>query len=329
MTEFQLFEAIGRVKDEYLADCEKTAKHHRRGLGWAYAAAVVVVIIGIYLAFPGGDDQSPWPVKEIHVEENSGETAEIPHWQDLTVSQQYTAANIGGIEYSSCGTSITPEYIGGIIDVEAWAQGIDEYADKLYTTEIRVYQIAGISSDCAVAVEFYELGDTGRYAYVNPSYRPDTLGQFIQDLNLQENLNSGSAWYSYLKDNGEYATVEFVDLDDSVVWDMLLSDISAESVQNYDAMEFAEVMSVSVDIPLLGYKNISLAVTEEGYVTTNILDTGKAFFIGTDKIQAFVDYVLENCQGYEIVYVYGDEQPENGPLENGAFEEPVRYEIPE
>ena len=82
---------------------------------------------------------------------------------------------------------------------------------------------------------------------------------------------------------------------------MLLSDTTLENV--YDDREmYVSHMGISVDIPLLGYENISLSVTEEGYLTTNILDTGKAFYIGKDKVNAFVDYVLNHCEGVELVY---------------------------
>ena len=61
---------------------------------------------------------------------------------------------------------------------------------------------------------------------------------------------------------------------------------------------------------MLGYENISLGVTENGYLTTNILNTGKAFFIGAEKAQMFMDYVIENCEGYDIIYIERDILPE-------------------
>ena len=81
-----------------------------------------------------------------------------------------------------------------------------------------------------------------------------------------------------------------------------MDDLTAENVKDYDQMWLTRKMSISIDIPALGYENISLAVTEEGYLTTNILATGKAFYIGEEKVDAFVEYVLENCSGREMVY---------------------------
>ena len=51
--------------------------------------------------------------------------------------------------------------------------------------------------------------------------------------------------------------IEFNDLDDSVIWDMLLSDRDAKSIDNYDSHDFTAEMTVGVSIPLLGYENIA------------------------------------------------------------------------
>ena len=85
-----------------------------------------------------------------------------------------------------------------------------------------------------------------------------------------------------------------------MVWEMLFSDRNLKNVKDYDSMNFGkELISVSINIELLGYENISLTVTEDGYLTTNILDTGKAFFIGKEKAENFAEYVSENCKAVE------------------------------
>ncbi|MDE7212010.1 MAG: hypothetical protein K2O03_11300, partial [Lachnospiraceae bacterium] len=63
----------------------------------------------------------------------------------------------------------------------------------------------------------------------------------------------------------------------------------------------------SVNVPILGYQNVSIAVMENGYVKTNILDTGKLFCIGEENAQALVDYVLKECEGYEMVWPAADD----------------------
>ena len=58
------------------------------------------------------------------------------------------------------------------------------------------------------------------------------------------------------------------------------------------------------------YNNIALTITEQGYLRTNILSNGKAFYIGKDKTQAFVKYVTDNLEGYIVEYPDPAEQPQ-------------------
>ena len=76
----------------------------------------------------------------------------------------------------------------------------------------------------------------------------------------------------------------------------------------YKSERFSQSIDISVDIPLLGRKNISVELTDKGYLITNILDTGKGFYIGENKVQEFLDYIKENYDGYRIVYIYENEK---------------------
>lgn len=229
----------------------------------------------------------------------------MPDWEELDINQKYPYILVDGVEFTSR-DNISPNYIQDMLFSGVEASGIDMLSGVTHKTTTDIYEIQGISQDCAVAVSFPEVSDEF-YVYINSEYSPDTLEQFVNDLNLRENMLFGSVWYSYEKESGEYATVEFTGLEDYVVWDMLLDDLTAKNVDNYDSMNFFNKMSISVFIPVLGYENISLSVTEDGYITTNILDTGKAFYIGEEKTDMFIEYVLNNCQGYEIIYVQDDE----------------------
>ena len=258
---------------------------------------------------------SPWPVKKVpganpgiyneNGEDSSNEFLEQPHWDDLSISSQYALLEWEGRSYNGTSAVVSQDKIDYVLGREVLS-GQDVYAEVLHEREGDVFAVSGIAPQCAVAVEL----EGTYYVYRTSEYVPDTLGDLIEDLNLHENIQFGSVWYEYQKKNGEYASIEFTDLPQNIVWEMLLRDETLANVEHYDQMQFSSIMSISVNIPLIGYENIALSVTEEGYVTTNILDTGKAFFIGAEKVQKFVDYVLENCQGYEIVYTGVEEIPE-------------------
>lgn len=304
----QLMDAFNFIDDDLIEAAEaaknsnKTSKH--RLTPWFTAAACLgLIAASAFITMqrsPAGPD---WAVKEIHISSESAsneEIAVIPHWEDMSVSEQFCWLEFGRLTYSSRVTELPPEQAEEELG-EAALRGTDEYTGTTHQSNALIYTISGISSDCAVAVKFREYDNY--FVYVNSWYQPETLGEFIDDLNLTDTLTSGSVWYDWKKPSGEYATVEFTGLETSVLWDMLLSDRTLAAAENYDFMVFHSILSVSINVPLLGYKNISLSVTEEGWLTTNILDTGKAFFIGEEAVQQFADYVLEHCEGHEIVYV--------------------------
>jgi len=56
-------------------------------------------------------------------------------------------------------------------------------------------------------------------------------------------------------------------------------------------------------VPVLGFYGVSLSLNDVGFMHTNIMDTAKAFFIGEDTAQKFMDYVLSTSEGVEIRYV--------------------------
>jgi len=63
------------------------------------------------------------------------------------------------------------------------------------------------------------------------------------------------------------------------------------------------VMSCSIDVNVIGQRNIALSVTKNGYLTTNILATEKRFFIGKDAVNRFVTYVLEHGSGRRLTAI--------------------------
>lgn len=225
------------------------------------------------------------------------ELAFIPRWDSMTVADQFNNFSYNGTVYYTGSKKIFGDNEVGELLSMSESTGYDIYEDKDYTIKCGVYSIKGISPECAVAVK-YE-GYDEYYPAQNQYYYPETLGDLINDLNLRENLSFGSIYYSFWKDgiiaNGNYIMMVYTLPDPAVIWDLLLSDTSLknEGDEHYTASD----MSISIDIDKLGVKNISLAVNDDGYLQTNILATGKSFYIGKDKIEAFIDYVLTYGDG--------------------------------
>ncbi len=278
----------------------------------AVSCVCVVALAGVGMWKSGvfGHGTPRWQIKELPgTGQTGGELAVDPKWEEMTVSQQFAELCFRSAVYSSRVTELAPETVGELL-WETEMRGQDSYTGKQYRISAEVYAIQGVSEACAVAVRFAQ-GD-GYYVYVNPYYRPETLGQFIEDLNLTEHLFFGSVWYSYYDQRADrIVLVEFENVADSVIWEMLLSNRTLETIGEPIPTGSCE-MSVSVSIPLLGYENIALTVNEEGSLSTNILDTGKYFFVGTELASRFMEYVIQNYTGYEIRYTdsFGSAVPE-------------------
>lgn len=227
---------------------------------------------------------------------SSHDIYEVPSWDDMTVTQKFPYLSFNGYEYSTADKVIPEDKVGKKI-TSATLTGTDSRTGKTYAINADIYEITGISKNCAVSIKFE--GYKELYVCRNSGYRPETLGQLTDDLNLRETLTFGKA-YATVKKGDTYTETEYSGLDGEKVWEMLLSDRELKNVKDYDSMNFGKkLISVSINIELLGYENISLAVTEDGYLTTNILDTGKAFFIGKEKAENFAEYVRENCKAVE------------------------------
>ena len=84
-------------------------------------------------------------------------------------------------------------------------------------------------------------------------------------------------------------------------------------------MNFEMATDSSISLSLLGYENISISVTRDGYITTNILDTGKAFYIGKNAAENFLSYLDKECKA-KIIQIYDYFEPNSTYTQSGSAE---------
>ena len=212
----------------------------------------------------------------------------VQFWDDKTIVQKYPSFTYSNIRYTIFSTyikeGINTKYVGNKVD-DIIVDGIDVYnKDEKYSINAEIYEIKNVYKECAYAIKFE--GDKEYYSYLNTTYEFETLGDFIEKLNLEEYLQFGTATY---KNN-----IVYQDFDDSIVWDMLLSDYSLTNTSLTNNNYKNPLMSISTNIEALGIENVSLAVNDEGYIQTNILGTAKTFYIGEEKVNNFIDYIIKN-----------------------------------
>lgn len=268
---------------------------------------VAVLIIKIQL-FDKATPKHNWKIKEVVVNKEDyykteNDIAIVPKWDELTITQQFSLFKYNGESYNIRSAAIPEEMIGkriGVVELK----GYDTYTKNTYTHNATGYIVNSFPDECIIAIKYDGISEY--YVAINTYYRPATLKNFMEDLHLKDIVSFGTIHYEYFttdKDGNEhYENIEFPNVNNDIIWQMLFNDVSVENVHN-DREFHSRIMSISVDIPLLGYKNISVSVSEDGYLMTNILETGKTFYIGKEKVQKFVNYIIENYDGYKTVYV--------------------------
>ena len=230
--------------------------------------------------------------------QQTAEMAVIPHWEEKSMLEKYTGLEFGDTEYRVGRTAIAPDSLGEAAGT-ATLVGFDVYTDAVYRVPTVVFALNNIAPACAVGVRF-ETGEC--CAYVNPSYQPATLSQFIRDLNLKNELRCGNAYMDYRDEDLTYHALTFADFDDALVWDLLLNeDLPLRDTEEYQWSK--QLFSVAVAVPSLGYTNQGLWATENGWVVTNLLETAKAFYIGPARARAFADALLAGVPYTETVGV--------------------------
>ena len=225
-----------------------------------------------------------------------------PKWEDKTSWQRYSEferfeKGTYTVREVQVDAAKVGEYLG-----EVNLHGYDVYTDTPYDTTGKIYRIQDINDACAVALQY--LGEDKFYPAVCSKYTPATLGQFLADLNLRENMTIGTVYGDYVDEQGRIRTAEYQGLTKEAVWNLLLQVTDATNEYDYEkVIELDGSMDISIGIPMLSIYNVGLRVTVDGYLFTNLMDTGKIFYIGEEATANFMDYVRNNCR---VVY---DEAP--------------------
>ncbi len=341
-SEERLLDILGQIDEKYIVEATPRAPKNIIILKkWLKMAAAFLIVAGsiltVYTLVPdetrevkdntenGSIEHSQETEKDTEHIENDNETEKMTEqstgemiyeqkWDEKTITQQFSEFQLDSKVYTTC-TMASPEDIGNIIS-EVTMTGYDIYEDKYHNIKAIVYEFKDYDKDVITAIKFE--GREGYYIYINSRYTPETLGEFIDTLKLEENISFGSVWYSYFDEEKNFYNIEYTNLADNVIWEMLLSDRDLKNVYDQGQM-YVNEMSISVELPLFKTAR-SLYVTADGYLVTNIWNTGKAFFIGEEKVKAFIDYVINNCEGTTNVIMF-DDSTEEYTINENVYEE--------
>ena len=194
-------------------------------------------------------------------------------WVDFAISYNEYENSYRSCRSNRISDEKIDEFLGDIN-----LNGINEFNFEEVSASGKIYKIANIAVDCALAVKYDTDGEYHLFRNIN--YRPETLGQMISDMNLKDELIIVSARI----DEQTYA------IDNEKVWEYILSENNA---QNYGKGITPSNYGITVDIPTLGRVRIAINVYADGHIATNIPNRSASFDIGIENTEKFIDYVKQ------------------------------------
>lgn len=221
--------------------------------------------------------QSDAPVTETSAvsSELPPETAVIPPWNELEISEKFINLFYDGTEYyTKCFKTESSQ-----IDVklgDTVIEGQDFQTMEMYQAYVTVFTLKSISKECAVAVRFENSPDY--YVYTARNYFPDNMNELLNNISYEENISFGDLYINH-------STVKAESYDKDLLMNIIKENRTADCVT--DDSSHKVIYSISTSINNLGIKSKSTGMTEDGWLIMNIMDWRYSFYIGTDAVSEF------------------------------------------
>jgi hypothetical protein len=148
---------------------------------------------------------------------------------------------------------------------------------KSYRTTIDIFTLEGISENLAIGVRF---PDDIIYTYINIWYIPETLGEFLDAIDYDNTVTYGGITL--------YPGNNFPVNDENIkdIKDYLLSDSESKNLGDLTVSD--NCVTASIYCRELGIENKSFRISEDGYITTNIIGYQYVFYVGKEKAADFL-----------------------------------------
>ncbi len=225
--------------------------------------------------------------KGLHI--SKSESGILWPWEELTDAERYTQMSYDGKAYLMRGT--VQNYLGEkLTDGEAYGFEEDWSTGKRtqHMISCEIYSLTFSPDHSVVAVRFEGQNEFYRYECERSYDPPATLGEFIETRKLPEVLPLTTLYYN----SGKSETKQSLSREDSnAVWEILAKYGEAPFVKNYTYYHNQEDVGFSATSEVLGIRNLSFTINEEGYIVTNIEQYGYYYNIGKEAAREVIDYV--------------------------------------
>ena len=167
----------------------KNSRNRNKSIKFKYALIPICLILVLVISINSLDlfnneeksTLEKWKIKEVYLDDVIEDNmAVVPRWEDMSICQQFPTVEYNSYNYD-CKYGEVPKNMIGKRMGESVLTGYDIYSKKTYTKNATIYYINNISQKCAIALKFPEADKY--YSYINAYYVPETLQDFINDLN--------------------------------------------------------------------------------------------------------------------------------------------------
>ena len=216
-------------------------------------------------------------------------------WEDMTDGERYTNLDYDGKTYRMRGT--VTNYLGEWLSSgEAYGFAWDQNNAR-HAIPCAIYSLTFSPDHSVVAVQFEGSRDVYRFEREREFDPPKTLGEFMETRKLSEVLPLTALYYECRDGNSSSDRLALSAEHSDGVWAILekYGDASfinpsfeeSFSIQHYDR----ERIGFSATSEVLGIRNLSFAINDNGYLITNIEHYGYYYHIGTEAAREIIDYV--------------------------------------
>jgi len=197
------------------------------------------------------------------------------------------------------------KYIGEKIGTGT-AQGYDLYENIMHYQDVEIYSIKKVDSNAAVCVKFVD--ENVYYSMCNNDYNFETIGDFIDALNLKEYAKLTPLHYTYFDKNDNDYDVNF-DVPTAEVLNTFFSERSSAISMSNGYIYNENWYTISFSVEAIGRTNLALTCYFDGTIVTNLFAYGRKFNV-SNAVNEYFDYVNSNYDGYVIKYIYSEPKEE-------------------
>ena len=217
-------------------------------------------------------------------------------WEDMTDDERYTNLDLDGETYHMRGT--VTNYLGEWLESgEAYGFAWDQ-DNARHGIPCEIYAMTFSTDHSVVAVQFEGSSEIYRFERERKYDPPKTLGEFMETRKLSEVLPLTSLYHERSEGgSSKYDKFALSAEHSDEVWAILGKYGDAPFTENSFEESFnihhydKERIGFSATSEVLGIRNLSFAVNDNGYIITNIEQYGYNYFIGVDAAREIIDYV--------------------------------------